>query len=399
MYIDQIKQAKEKMRGIVLNTPLLYSSVFSSQSKNEVYMKCENLQVTGAYKIRGAFNKINAISEENKEKGVICSSAGNHAQGVAYAASLAKMHSTIVMPKTTPYLKVQATKDFGGNVVLAGSCYDDAYKHAQKIAKQEGAIFIHPFDDMDVIVGQGTVALEILEEIPDIDIILCPIGGGGLISGIALYAKEINPNIRIIGVQAEGANAMQRSFREGKLQKLDSVNTMAEGIAVKKPGEVSFKIIQQYVDDIITVSDSALVECFLTLSEKHKLIAETSGVAALAALKKLSVAKKKIAAIISGGNIDMLTISSLINSGLVSRGRLFCFCIEVPNIPGQLLRLSQILCDMGANVVNLEHNQFKAMNRFKNVAVEVTVETNGYEHIQKIKNNFEENGYFIKQLY
>lgn len=399
MYIDQIKSAKEKMKGIVVNTPLLYSSIFSTQSKNEVYMKCENLQVTGAYKIRGAFNKINAISEENKEKGVICSSAGNHAQGVAYAASLSKIHSTIVMPKTTPYLKVQATKDFGGNVVLAGSCYDDAYKHAQKMAKEEGAIFIHPFDDMDVILGQGTVALEILEEIPDIDIILCPIGGGGLISGIALYAKEVNPDIRIIGVQAEGANAMQRSFKAGKLQKLDSVNTMAEGIAVKKPGELTFNLVQQYVDDIITVSDNALVECFLTLSERHKLIAETSGVAALAALKKLSVKNKKIATIISGGNMDMLTISSLINSGLVSRGRLFCFCIEVPNIPGQLLKLSQILCDMGANVVNLEHNQFKAMNRFKNVAVEVTVETNGYEHIQKIKNSFEENGYFIKQLY
>lgn len=399
MYIDQIRSAKEKMKGIVVNTPLLYSSVFSGQSKNEVYMKCENLQVTGAYKIRGAFNKISAISEENKDKGVICSSAGNHAQGVAYASSLAKIHSTIVMPKTTPYLKVQATKDFGGNVVLAGSCYDDAYKHAQKMAKEEGAIFIHPFDDMDVILGQGTVALEILEELPDIDIILCPIGGGGLISGIALYAKEINPDIRIIGVQAEGANAMQRSFKAGKIQKLDSVNTMAEGIAVKKPGEVTFNIVQQYVDDIITVSDNALVECFLTLSERHKLIAETSGVAALAALKKISVKNKKIATIISGGNMDMLTISSLINSGLVSRGRLFCFCIEVPNIPGQLLKLSQILCDMGANVVNLEHNQFKAMNRFKNVAVEVTVETNGYEHIQKIKNSFEENGYFIKQLY
>lgn len=399
MYSEQIKNAKEKMKDIVLNTPLLYSSVFSAQSNNEVYMKCENLQVTGAYKIRGAFNKISAIAEENKEKGVICSSAGNHAQGVAYAASLAKIHSTIVMPKSTPYLKVQATKDFGGNVVLAGSCYDDAYKHAQKIAKEEGAIFIHPFDDMDVILGQGTVALEILESIPDIDIILCPIGGGGLISGIALYAKEVNSDIRIIGVQAEGANAMQRSFQAGKLQKLDAVNTMAEGIAVKKPGELTFKFVQQYVDDIITVSDNALVECFLTLSEKHKLIAETSGVASLAALKKLDVRNKKIAAIISGGNMDMLTISSLINTGLVSRGRLFCFCVEVPNIPGQLLKLAQILCEVGANVVNLEHNQFKAMNRLKNVAVEITVETNGYEHIQKIKNTFEENGYFIKQLY
>lgn len=399
MYAKLVQDARENIKDVVIKTPLLYSPVFSNLSGNQVYLKCENLQVTGAYKIRGALNKIRSLSEEEKEKGVVCSSAGNHAQGVAYAATLSHVDSTIVMPETTPYLKVQSTKDFGGNVVLTGNCYDDAFKEACRIEQEKGATFIHPFNDPDIIYGQGTVGLEILEELPNLDVILCPIGGGGLISGVALYAKSINPNIKVIGVQAEGANAMERSFKAGKLTSLDRVDTIAEGIAVKTPGDLTFSYIKEYVDDIITVKDSAIVDSLLVLTEKHKLLAETSGAASLAALKKLNFKNKKVAAIISGGNIDMLTISALIRSGLVSRGRLFCFTVELPNTPGQLLEVSKILSSINANVVNLDHNQFKARNRFKNVLLEVTVETNGPEHIHLIKNTFEDYGYFITQLY
>lgn len=399
MYAKLVQDARENIKDVVLKTPLLYSPVFSNLSGNEIYLKCENLQVTGAYKIRGALNKIRNLSNEEKEKGVVCSSAGNHAQGVAYAATLNHVDATIVMPETTPYLKVQSTKDFGGNVVLRGGCYDDAFQEASRIEKENGATFIHPFNDPDVIYGQGTVGLEILEDIPNLDVIICPIGGGGLISGVALYAKSINPNIKIIGVQAEGANAMERSFKTGTLTSLDKVDTIAEGIAVKTPGTLTFSYIKEYVDEIITVKDSTIVDSLLILTEKHKLLAETSGAASLAALKKLNFKGKKVAAIISGGNIDMLSLSALIRSGLVSRGRLFCFTIELPNTPGELLEVSKILSSINANVVNLDHNQFKARNRFKNVLLEVTVETNGPEHIHLIKNTFEEYGYFITQLY
>lgn len=399
MYIEDAKKVQENIKEIVIKTPLLYSNIFSDICSNNVYMKCENLQLTGAYKLRGASNKIKSLSDVERRKGVVCSSAGNHAQGVAYAASLMGVKSTIVMPKTTPYLKVQSTKNFGGNVVLHGSCYDDAYLEAKKIESEEGQVFLHPFNDMDVILGQGTIALEIFEDIANLDCIICPIGGGGLISGISLIAKEINPNIKIIGVQAEGADAMARSFKEGSLVKLDTVNTIADGIAVKVPGDKTYEIIKKNVDEIITVSDSELVEAFLLLSEKHKLLAEASGVASLAALRKLNFKGKNVCSIISGGNIDMLTISSLINNGLVSGGRLFCFSVELPDTPGQLLEISRILTEENANVVKLEHNQFKAMNRIRNVVLEVTVETNGHEHIEHIISTFESNGYVIKVMY
>jgi threonine dehydratase len=399
VYQEFVEVANGKIKDVVLKTPLLHSPVFSELCNNTVYMKCENLQITGAYKLRGALNKIRSLSEEEREKGVVCSSAGNHAQGVAYAASLMGIKSTIVMPESTPYLKVQSTKDFGGNVVLYGSCYDDAYNEAKRIEKEKGSTFIHPFNDEEIIFGQGTVGLEILKELPDVDIIICPIGGGGLISGVSAYAKAVNPNIKIIGVQAEGANAMERSFKGGSLLCLDTVSTIAEGIAVKSPGDIGFSFIQKYVDDIVTVKDHSIVDSLLMLTEKHKLLAETSGAASLAALKKIDVTGKKIACIISGGNIDMLSLSSLLSSGLVSRGRLFCFSVELPNIPGQLLQVSTILSELGGNVVNLEHNQSKARNRVRNVLLEVTVETNGYEHIQKIKQTFEESGYYINQLY
>ena len=399
MHLKKIEETREKIKDVINKTPILYSPTFSKLSNCSVYMKCENLQVTGAYKIRGALNKIRSLSDDEKSKGVVCSSAGNHAQGVAYAAELLGVKSTIVMPRTTPYLKIQSTKDFGGEVVLYGNCYDDAFLKAKSIEENNNSVFIHPFNDINVIYGQGTIALEILEEIQDVDVILCPIGGGGLISGISLAAKEINPKIKIIGVQAEGANAMEQSFKNGTLVSLNSVNTIADGIAVKNPGDLTYKIIQEYVDDIITVSDKEIAEAFLILCEKHKLLAEASGVASLAALKKLNMKDKKIVPIISGGNIDMITISSLINDGLVERGRLFCFSIELPDTPGQLLEISKILSELNANVVQLEHNQFKASNRLKTVLLEVTVETNGIDHINLIKESFTNMGFKINQMY
>lgn len=399
MYIENVKKARENIKDVIVKTPILHSKVFSDISNNTVYMKCENLQLTGAYKLRGALNKIKGLTDYEKSKGVVCSSAGNHAQGVAYASSLIGVDATIVMPKTTPYLKVQSTKNYGGNVVLEGSCYDDAYNEAKRIEETENKVFIHPFNDMDIIFGQGTIALEILEEIPNIDYIVCPIGGGGLISGISLVAKEINPSIKIIGVQSEGASAMAESFKNKKLTPISSVNTIADGIAVKTPGDKTFEIIRENVDEIITVSDAEIVDAFLLLTEKHKLIAEASGVVSLAALKKLNITGKKICSVISGGNIDMLTISTLINNGLVSGGRLFCFSTEVPNTPGQLLRLSQLLAKENANIVSLDHDKFKAINRINNVLVEVTVETNGNSHIEKIVTALEKEGYSIRVMY
>ena len=399
MYLEKIKEARENIKDVVTKTPLLYSNVFSKSSNNEVYMKCENLQLTGAYKLRGALNKIISLSEEEKAKGVICSSAGNHAQGVAYASSLMGVKSSIVMPETTPYLKVESTKNYGGNIILHGKCYDDAFLKAKTIEEEEGKVFIHPFNDIDVICGQGTIALEIFEEINDLDYILVPIGGGGLISGISVAAKSLNPNIKIIGVQAEGAPSMALSIKKDKICTLDSVNTIADGISVKTPGSKTFEIVREYVDDIITVSENDIVNAFLLLVEKHKLVAEASGVVTLAALKKLRVKNKKVCCILSGGNIDMLTISTLINNGLVSKGRLFCFSVELKNVPGELLKISEILAKENANVVKLEHNQFKAINRIHNVLLEVTVETNGHEHIEKVINSFEREKYSIRVMY
>ncbi len=399
MHLDNIKAAREKIQDVVVKTPLLYSKFFSEKSNNNVYMKCENLQLTGAYKLRGALNKVMSLTDEEKSKGVVCSSAGNHAQGVAYAANLMGIKSTIVMPTTTPYLKIQSTKDLGGNVILNGKVYDDAYNFAKQIEEQEGAVFLHPFNDINVIYGQGTIGLEIIEELKDVDVVICPIGGGGLLSGISLALKEINPNIKIVGVQASGANAMEQSFLKGELTPLSSVSTIADGIAVKSPGDITFSIIKKYVDEVITVTDDEIVDAFLALIEKQKLVAEASGAVSLAALSKLNIENKNVVCIISGGNIDMLTITSLINSALVSRKRLFCFTIELPNSPGELNNITDILGNLRANVVKLEHNQFKAVNKLKNTLLEVTVETNGEDHISIIKDRLKNQGYIIEQLY
>ena len=399
MHLDNILAARDTIKNVVMETPVIHSAHFSKLYNNQIFMKCENLQLTGAYKIRGAMNKISRLTPQERGRGVVCSSAGNHAQGVAYAAAQIGVDATVVMPVSTPLLKIQSTKDWGAKVVLHGQVYDDAYNEARRIEQQQGQVFIHPFDDIDVIYGQGTIGLEILEQLSDVDIIVCPIGGGGLISGIALAAKALKPDIQIVGVQAEGAAAMERSFVRGAIIDIDRVSTIADGIAVKCPGRLTFDIIRKNVDDIVTVRESEIVGAFFTLLVRHKLLAETAGVVSLAALDKLGVRNKKIACVISGGNIDVVTISSIINSALVSQGRLMCLAVELQDKPGELVKVASILADANANVIQLEHNQFKAKDKLHNVVLEVTAETNGLDHIAEIKAAFAEAGYPIRVLY
>lgn len=397
--LKDVLEARERIKDTCVNTKLIFSSEFSKDCGNEVYIKPENLQITGAFKLRGALNKVGKLSEEKKRKGLIASSAGNHAQGLAYAANKLGIKATIVMPETTPLIKVQATKNYGADVVLAGKVYDEAYEEAKKLERENDYTFVHPFNDVDVMAGQGTIALEIMEELKDVDAILVPIGGGGLISGISVAAKSLNPNIKIIGVQAEGANPMKLSFDSGKLIYADKVDTIADGAAVKKPGDITFQIIKRYVDEIVTVSDSELMEAVFILLEKHKLVAEATGVMSLAALKRLDFKDKKVVSLISGGNIDVVTIASLLNHGLLSRGRIFCFSVKLQDTPGQLLKISKILAEKGANVIKLDHNQFKAIDRLKHVVLEVTVETNGHEHIEDIVKALNEQGYNVDKVY
>ena len=391
-------EARERLGTVIEKTKLIHSNIFSDESGNDVYIKPENLQRTGAFKIRGAYNKIAKLTEEEKKRGVIAASAGNHAQGVALAAQKLGIKAVIVMPKHTPLIKVEATRRYGAEVILTGEVYDEAYEYAKKLQEKEGYTFVHPFNDEDVIEGQGTIALEVLEELPDADIILVPIGGGGLISGIASAAKLKNPLIKIIGVEPEGAASALEARKSHHVVELDEANTIADGTAVKKIGDITFDYIEKYVDDIVTVSDYELMAAFLVLVEKHKIVAENSGILAVAGLKKLNVTGKKIISIISGGNIDVLTISSMINKGLVARGRIFTFAVDLPDKPGQLVAVSQILSEQNANVIRLEHNQFKNLDRLHEVELQVTVETNGEEHINKITQEFEKKGYIIRRL-
>ncbi|MDD3026563.1 MAG: threonine ammonia-lyase [Erysipelotrichaceae bacterium] len=398
LQLEDFKEAKRRVDEVILQTPLIYSQSFSDECGNQVYIKPENLQKTGAFKIRGAYNKISKLPDAAKRKGLIASSAGNHAQGVAYAAKQQGVAATIVMPAGTPLIKVNATKALGAKVILYGEVYDEAYQKACELQKEQDLTFIHPFDDEDVIEGQGTIALEILEELPDADAILVPIGGGGLISGIAACAKAINPNIQVIGVEPEGAASAEAAVKEDKICLLQEVNTIADGTAVKQIGVKPFDYIRRYVDDIILVNDYELMEAFLLLVEKHKLVAEGSGILALAATKKLGFKDKKVVALVSGGNIDVLTISSMINKGLISRGRIFSFSIQLPDKPGQLELVSHVLNELNANVIGVEHNQFKNFARFSEVELRVTCETSGEEHIEQIIKRFNDLGYEIVKV-
>ena len=395
MKLQDFTTAREHLQKVLLPTHLIYSPIFSEESGNQIYIKPENLQKTGAFKIRGAYNKINKLTEEEKKRGVIASSAGNHAQGVAYAARELGIKAVIVMPKTTPLIKVQSTKKYGAEVVLYGDVYDDAYQKAKELEAQEGYVFVHPFDDIDVLEGQGTIALEILEEMPDAEVIVVPIGGGGLISGIAAAAKMIKPEIKIIGVEPSGAASATEALKKNKVVTLPEANTIADGTAVKRIGDLTFNCIKQYVDEVVTVDDYELTEAFLLLAEKHKIIAENSGILPLAALKKLSERGKKIVPVVSGGNIDVLMISSMINKGLISRDRIFNFAVSIPDRPGELAKITHIIADVGANIVKLAHNQFKNLSRFRDKEVLITVETNGTDHIQALVDAFAAKGYEV----
>ncbi|BFK24165.1 threonine ammonia-lyase [Massilimicrobiota timonensis] len=396
--LKHFQEAKKRVDEVIIPTPLIYSEAFSKECKNQVYIKPENLQRTGAFKIRGAYNKIVKMDDEAKAKGLIASSAGNHAQGVAYAASKLGVKATIVMPKHTPLIKVEATEAHGAEVVLAGEVYDEAYQKACDLQKEHGYTFVHPFNDEDVIEGQGTIALEILDELPEADIILVPIGGGGLISGIACAAKQIKPTIKIIGVEPEGAASALAAINEDQVVALKEANTIADGTAVKEIGDMTFDYIKEYVDGIITVSDYELMDAFLLLVEKHKLVAENSGILSLAALKKLNEKNKKVVSLISGGNIDVLTISSMINKGLIARGRIFTFTVQLLDKPGELEYVSHVLSQCNANVIGVEHNQFKNFARFSEVELRVTCETNGEKHIQRIIDTFAKEGYEITRI-
>ena len=395
MKLQDFTTAREHLQKVLLPTHLIYSPIFSEESQNQIYIKPENLQKTGAFKIRGAYNKINKLTEEEKKRGVIASSAGNHAQGVAYAARELGIKAVIVMPKTTPLIKVQSTKKYGAEVVLYGDVYDDAYQKAKELEAQEGYVFVHPFDDIDVLEGQGTIALEILEEMPDAEVIVVPIGGGGLISGIAAAAKMIKPDIKIIGVEPSGAASATEALKKNKVITLPEANTIADGTAVKRIGDLTFNCIKQYVDEVVTVDDYELTEAFLLLAEKHKIIAENSGILPLAALKKLTERDKKVVPVVSGGNIDVLMISSMIGKGLISRDRIFNFAVSIPDRPGELAKITHIIADVGANIVKLAHNQFKNLSRFRDKEVLITVETNGTDHVQALVEAFAAKGYEV----
>ena len=396
--LEDFKAAKKRVDEVIDETRLIHSEAFSNECGDDVYIKPENLQKTGAFKIRGAYNKIIKLDDDAKMKGLIASSAGNHAQGVAYAARKLGVKATICMPAHTPLIKVEATKAHGAEVVLHGEVYDEAYAKAVELQKKEGYTFIHPFDDEDIIEGQGTIALEILEELPDTDVILVPIGGGGLIAGIACAAKQINPNVKIYGVEPEGAASALAAIHEDQVVTLAEANTIADGTAVKTIGSKTFEYIKKYVDGIITVNDYELMDAFLLLVEKHKLVAEGSGILSLAGLKKLYEKNKKVVSLVSGGNIDVLTISSMINKGLISRGRIFTFSVQLPDKPGQLELVSKVLNQCNANVIAVDHNQFKNFARFSEVELRVTVETNGNSHIQTIIDEFAKLGYNIIKI-
>jgi len=397
--IEDIYAAEKRLQSVIKKTELIESLVFSNECGNRVFIKPENLQVTGAFKIRGAFNKLSQLSDGEKSRGVIASSAGNHAQGIGYAAQLLGIKATVVMPATTPIIKVEATRNYGAEVVLYGDSYDEAYKKARELEAEHNYVFVHPFDDLGVILGQGTVALEILNELEDVDEILVPIGGGGLASGIAFAAKMLKPTIRIIGVEPEGACCIKASLSNNKVTELEKVDTIADGAAVKRPGTLTFEFIRKFVDEVITVSDFDIAEAILLLIEKHKLITEGAGALSLAGLKKLSSKNKKVVCLVSGGNIDILTISAIINKALVFRGRLFCFTINLPDKPGELLHVAKIISELNANVIKLDHNQSKVMDSFKQVQLEVTVETNGHSHVEEIEAAFQRNGIEIQKIY
>lgn len=397
MTLDKFEEAADKVKEVVLPTNLIYSEYFSEQTGNKVYLKPENMQYTGAYKVRGAYYKISTMSQEEREKGLITASAGNHAQGVAYAAKLFRVPATIVMPTTTPLIKVNRTKNYGAEVVLYGSVYDEAYQYALKLAEEKGATFVHPFNDETVAMGQGSIAMEIVKELPTVDIILVPVGGGGLAAGVSTLAKFLNPHITVIGVEPAGASCMKASLKEGHVVTLPNVETIADGTAVKTPGDVVFPYIQKNIDDIIEVEDQELIVNFLDVLENHKMLVENSGLLTVAALKHLDCQGKKVVSILSGGNMDIITTSSVVQHGLIARGRVFSVSVLLPDRPGELVNVANIIAEHNGNVIRLEHNQFVSINRNAAVELKITLEAFGHEHKKEILDALRKQGYDAKE--
>ena len=391
--LEKFEEASEIVKQVTLETKLVYSEYFSAQTGNRVYFKPENMQYTGAYKVRGAYYKISTLSEEEKSRGLITASAGNHAQGVAYAARLGGVKATVVMPTTTPLIKVNRTKGYGADVVLEGDVFDEACAHAYKLAEEHGYTFVHPFDDLDVAAGQGSIAMEIIKELPTVDYILVPIGGGGLCTGVSTLAKMLNPKIKVIGVEPAGASCMKESLRQGKVVTLPQVNTIADGTAVKRPGEKLFPYIQENVDEIITIDDNELIVAFLDMVENHKMIVENSGLLTVAALKHIKAEKKKVVSILSGGNMDVITLSSIVQHGLIQRDRVFTVSVLLPDKPGELARVSSLLAEQHGNIIKLEHNQFISINRNAAVELRITMEAFGTEHKNQIVTALTDAGY------
>lgn len=390
--LESFEQAAEIVKQVTQETKLIKSSYFSDLTGNKVYLKPENMQRTGAYKVRGAYYKISTLTEEERAKGLIAASAGNHAQGVAYAAHKFGAKAVIVMPTTTPLIKVERTKSYGADVILKGDVYDEACAYALELAEKEGYTFIHPFDDPAVATGQGTIAMEIVQELPLVDYILVPIGGGGLATGVSTLAKLLNPNIKVIGVEPAGANCLQESLKAGKVVTLPTVSTIADGTAVKTPGSKLFPYLQKNLDDIITVPDEDLIVAFLDMVENHKMIVENSGLLTVAALKQLDVKDKKIVSILSGGNMDVITMSSVVQQGLVQRSRIFTVSVLLPDKPGELVRVASIIAEANGNVIKLEHNQFVSINRKATVELRITIEAFGHEHKDEIVDKLEAAG-------
>ena len=378
--LDAFEEASEKVREVTLKTELVESPYFSQMSGNRVFLKPENMQRTGAYKVRGAYYKISTLSEEELGRGLITASAGNHAQGVAYAAARAGARAIVVMPTTTPLIKVERTKGYGAEVVLFGDVYDEACDYAMQLAEEHGYTFVHPFNDPVLATGQGTIAMEIVQELPLVDTILVPVGGGGLSCGVSTFAKLYNPKIRVIGVEPQGAPSLTAAFDAGHPVRLPSANTIADGTAVLEVGDKVFPYLKENLDDVITVPDDELIVAFLDMVENHKMIVENSGLLTVAALKHLPAENRRVVSILSGGNMDVITMSSVVQHGLIARDRIFTVSVLLPDRPGMLVRVAQAIAEVNGNVIKLEHNQFVSTNRNAAVELRVTIEAYGAEH-------------------
>ena len=396
--LEKFEEASELVKKVTNPTKLVYSEYLSQQTGGKIYLKPENMQYTGAYKVRGAYYKISTMTEEAREKGLITAPAGNHAQGVAYAAQKFGCKATIVMPTVTPLIKVNRTKSYGAEVILHGDVYDDACEYALKLAEENGYTFVHPFDDLAIATGQGTIAMEIVQELPTVDYILVPVGGGGLVTGVSTLAKMLNPKIKVIGVEPAAAASMTAALEAGEPVTLDSANTIADGTAVKRVGEKIFPYAKENIDSVLTVADDELIAVFLDMVENHKMIVENSGLLTVAALRQLDLKGKKAVAILSGGNMDVITMSSIVQHGLIQRDRIFSVSVLLPDKPGELVRVAATIANAQGNVIKLEHNQFVSTNRNAAVELRITMEAFGTEHKHDILMALEDEGFRPREI-